>query len=378
MKALVRAEAESLGKRAQRGLRPYLRRLPAPVEGRIVRGLTQIGIATRSYAGPATPPVPSGTGTPLSAEDCPDRRPPIRHRAAVILMYHRISSEAEDPFRLAVSPERFAEQMEIVRRYAEPVPLRDLTRPGRGPRIAVTFDDGYADNAGVALGTLAQASVPATVFVTSALVGSTKAAWSLRLEELFRAGRPATDQVMLNLGGHPMTFETPRRSERLAAMWAAHDTLRPHHPSVIARAMSDLERHFGAVDPDPGRRMLTRGELVALADNALITIGAHTRRHPWLSSLPPALQEEEIEGSRRDLEEITGRSVDEFAYPYGGRLSFDARSVRAVRRAGFALACTTFNDPLVRGTSPFLLPRRQVLDWDRSRFARHLQLWLTA
>jgi peptidoglycan/xylan/chitin deacetylase (PgdA/CDA1 family) len=161
-------------------------------------------------------------------------------------------------------------------------------------------------------------------------------------------------------------------------MYVVHDQLRKRTPSEIASILSIIEHHFEEVPLSPGQRMLTAEELVALDSSRVVSIGAHTRRHPWLASLSATEQEEEIAGSQLDLETLLGRRVDEFAYPFGARAAFDGRSVRAVRRAGFALACTTFPDPLLAGVSRFRLPRRHVLDWEVGEFRVHLENWLAA
>jgi len=69
-----------------------------------------------------------------------------------------------------------------------------------------------------------------------------------------------------------------------------------------------------------------------------IEIGAHTRTHARLPDLDAAQIEEEISGSKRDIEDILGLPVMSFSYPYG---LFNDICVEAVRRAGFKVACTT-------------------------------------
>src|SRR3954470_15948888 len=107
------------------------------------------------------------------------RRPP-----ALILLYHRVATPTRDPQLLSVSPERFAEHLEVVRRCAEPVALAGILAQGEGPRAAITFDDGYADNLHEAAPLLAAAGVPATVFVVSGQVGTTDEFWWDELERV--------------------------------------------------------------------------------------------------------------------------------------------------------------------------------------------------
>jgi len=100
----------------------------------------------------------------------------------VILMYHRIANEAVDPWRLAVSPARFEEQLKVLRRTRHPLTLVDFVRrfkDGSLPAhaVALTFDDGYADNLLAAKPRLAAADVPATVFLATGYIDRPEEFW---------------------------------------------------------------------------------------------------------------------------------------------------------------------------------------------------------
>ena len=92
-------------------------------------------------------------------------------RCGIVLTYHRIAEPGVDPWRLSVSPERFAGQMEVLRQQARPVTLEELVSKridkGAKPAVAVTFDDGYVNNLSAAKPILERLGVPATVFVCS-------------------------------------------------------------------------------------------------------------------------------------------------------------------------------------------------------------------
>jgi peptidoglycan/xylan/chitin deacetylase (PgdA/CDA1 family) len=83
-------------------------------------------------------------------------------------------------------------------------------------------------------------------------------------------------------------------------------------------------------------------------------IGSHTLTHPWLTSLSPDRAREEIVASKKKLEDLFGRPVTHFCYPYGDW----NEAVRAlVMETGYRTACSTdfgVNDAL---TSPFSLKR---------------------
>ena len=83
-------------------------------------------------------------------------------------------------------------------------------------------------------------------------------------------------------------------------------------------------------------------------------IGSHTLSHPYLTKLPAAKAREEIAASRKKLEDLFGRPIVHFCYPYG---DWNEAVRDLVRAAGYTTACTT--DPGVNrpGDSPFLLKR---------------------
>ena len=67
-------------------------------------------------------------------------------------------------------------------------------------------------------------------------------------------------------------------------------------------------------------------------------IGSHTLTHPFLTRLPPDQAREEICASKKKLEDLFGRAIEHFCYPYG-----DWNSVVRdwVMEAGYHTACTT-------------------------------------
>lgn len=110
-------------------------------------------------------------------------------RPPLILLYHRICHLENDPWGIGVSPEHFGEQLEVLRRHHRVIPLAELLRSldsGGVPRGAVvlTFDDGYSDNLHNAKPLLERFDAPATLFVTSGVVGAGREFWWDELERL--------------------------------------------------------------------------------------------------------------------------------------------------------------------------------------------------
>jgi peptidoglycan/xylan/chitin deacetylase (PgdA/CDA1 family) len=319
-----------------------------------------------------------------------------RHSIApAILMYHRIAVERYDPWRMCVSPARFGEQLEALQRAARVVPLRELQRrmvdgsaePGS---VAITFDDGYADNLLAGLPLLARHAAPATLFVATGYLGGEREFWWDELERLLIEPGDLPKTVTLELSDGPLRLDlgstlyagaerVARRiarrrsasappSARVAAFRAAWERLQrlPH-----AERWGALEALRVATRRAPGprasRRQLTEDELLRLASDGLVEIGAHTVTHPALSLLSSAEQREEILGSVATLDQLLGTRVRGFSYPHG-RSTEETECI--ARDAGLEYACAS--GPVApRSTrrtparpDPFALPRVLVPDID--------------
>jgi peptidoglycan/xylan/chitin deacetylase (PgdA/CDA1 family) len=83
------------------------------------------------------------------------------------------------------------------------------------------------------------------------------------------------------------------------------------------------------------------------------SIGAHTRRHPRLSTLSDALIDDELGGARERLESELGVDARHFAYPYGDVTAAIATRASSIYRFGY----TTDFRPLGSREAPMLLPR---------------------
>ena len=83
-------------------------------------------------------------------------------------------------------------------------------------------------------------------------------------------------------------------------------------------------------------------------------IGSHTLTHPYLTQLPLATAREQITASRKKLEDLFGRAIEHFCYPYG---DWNETVREMVQAAGYKTACTTDSGINNATTSPFALKR---------------------
>jgi peptidoglycan/xylan/chitin deacetylase (PgdA/CDA1 family) len=215
----------------------------------------------------------------------------------VILCYHSVHPSR--PFRSA-TPEAFAAHLAWLAEHCDVVPLSTLVaqRTALGndrPQVAITFDDGNADNHQFALPLLIEFRIPATFYVTTGYL------------------------------------------DRDPAVMGRMALLRRTTPSEI----------------EP----LSWGQLRELAA-AGMEIGAHTFSHPNLVHIRPECLAREIAEPKTDIEARLGREVESFAYPFGRlKLHVNEAAIAAVQAAGFKTAVTAAGRGVRASDSVFTLPR---------------------
>jgi len=99
-----------------------------------------------------------------------------RQRQPMVLMYHSVAPDQEDPYRVTVSPRRFEQQMRwLDQRGLRGVSMSELLKAqGRkcdAGLVGLTFDDGYEDFVRYALPVLQRHGFGATAFVIAGRLG---------------------------------------------------------------------------------------------------------------------------------------------------------------------------------------------------------------
>ena len=304
-----------------------------------------------------------------------------RDGSAVVLCYHHVADRADDPLGLSVHPERFAEQVARLRGAADVVPLADIQQRAPGRRVALTFDDAYADTGDCAAPILEQAGVPATVFVPTVALQPDHEFWWERLVHLvLDVDEPDRPALEIELAGRPLRCDVRTAAGRMRAFQALNDRFARSDPKAIDAALEIIRTQLGGSVPRPCplHRKLTGDQLRALAQEGPLDVGGHSRTHALLASLDEEAQRDEIAGARRDLEALLPGPVTSFAYPHGDERSFDATTCALVREAGYTRACTTIAARVRRRTDRYRIPRFQVQDWNGHDFATTVESWLAA
>ncbi|MGH9890400.1 MAG: polysaccharide deacetylase family protein [bacterium] len=217
-------------------------------------------------------------------------------RRVVVLCYHSI--HPHKPFASA-TPGLFAEHLAWLSKHCDCIPFSDVIEvAGRSdrnrPAVAITFDDGHADNFDVALPLLEQGGLQATFFVTVGLV---------------------------------------------------------EQDSEV------IDRFLRTRGPYEDIRPLTWGQVVELRRRGM-DVGAHSYSHPNLAGLEPDRLIWELARAKEIMEERVGEEVTMMAYPFGKpKRHFTIEVIEMVERVGYRRAAAVLYRSVRPSDSPFAIPR---------------------
>jgi len=290
--------------------------------------------------------------------------------ALLVLIYHRVLA-APDAL-LADEPDaaRFAAELDLIAGLFNVLGFSEaverLGRRSLPPRaLAITFDDGYANNLEVAAPLLAARGLTATFFISTGFSGGGMM-WNDLVIEALRVAPAEFDLGPLGLGTWPLPDVGARR-RAVDSLLGRLKYLSLEERIAAAERIAERAGLPATVTP-----MMDERQLRALAGRGM-ELGAHCIRHPILSRLAPDDARREIEGSRQRLAEITGVPVRAFAYPNGRPgVDYTAEHVRMVREAGFSAAASTAWGVATSRSDPLQVPR--VAPWDRSAARYALRL----
>ena len=104
---------------------------------------------------------------------------------------------------------------------------------------------------------------------------------------------------------------------------------------------------------------LSNAEIIEIS-NMGFEIGSHGLSHTLLSRLSADQQNHELQLSKKYLEDIIGKEVNSFCYPYGGKISYNDSTLEALKRLSYKNAISVEHRDITAEdieTNPFEIPR---------------------
>lgn len=320
-------------------------------------------------------------------------------KKAVVLMYHRIVQVDTDPWQLAVSPANFEEQLQVLRKSYQVIPLQDLiAQHARGivsqGSVCITFDDGYSDNYLHAKPLLEKYRCPASFFLPVHFINRRQQFWWDELENILLRKAQLPAALTVNINHQSYVFElgnggllTPeqwqkhtswawpdlpptKRCEVYLELWKQIRPLPLHEIEVVMRHVKSwaaMEAKFHELDLP-----MTQQQVEDIVRDPLFNLGIHTITHPDLSSHSIDVQHHEIAGCAAYLKTNYNQAVHTIAYPYG---NYNSDTLSLVKEQQLAAAFTTQEKFITKRSDPHQLGRFHVKNWGGKDFEPRLKKW---
>jgi peptidoglycan/xylan/chitin deacetylase (PgdA/CDA1 family) len=294
----------------------------------------------------------------------------------VVLTLHRVVPDEEvglcrSPRGMVLRTSLFLQLIEYLSEFATVISPNQVGRiPAMSarPRVLLTFDDGWLDNILVAKPILSRAGMQACFFMVTEFAGVPAPFWPeqllallmrLRVEDKLALIQP----LLRELRDARDTPQVPCGDETLLT-WLK--VFPPDQLRVFMRRALGLVKDdggFSSLCDDPKERLMTWDQLGGLvADGHLI--GSHTNTHALLPLLDRRRLIDELQGSRRALQErLPGRQNDHIwlSYPNG---SVNPTVRLAAFEAGYRNAFSNSVGTWGRSSDPLVIPRVNI--WDGS------------
>jgi len=271
-----------------------------------------------------------------------------------ILMYHQVldaESDSENHFLpgMVTLENTFDKQMRYLKKHSNVISLDALIgylkdKENLPPRsIIITFDDGWRDNYLFAFPILKKYQLPATIFLSTDYIGTSKMFWFHVVNFILRAKVLTSRKMTDILNG--LKQIRPEEKRAIVQSFPSSDVfveklkrIKPEiREKIITEMMKESNIHLTKID---NQRWMLDWEEIKKMGQSQIPFGSHAHSHRTLTHLNLAEIKKELIESKKAIEEKIKRPASYFAYPNG---DYTSQIKKLVKEVGYLGACTVEN-----------------------------------
>lgn len=223
---------------------------------------------------------------------------------------------------------------------------------------AITFDDGFENNASIAAKVLEEFHTPATFYVTTDFVDAQRMSWIDVIELCFE--RCESAHLVFPWGKR--SFETV--DEKISLLKEIREKAKWDATLDQYAFAFDLCRQAGfenIPETDPALDLkLDWDQVRALDNHALFTVGGHTHTHLVLSQIDSDTLEYELDTSLGLLRDKGGVLTKHYSYPEGLSHCYNETVIASLKDRGITCCPTAIEGINTHLDSPFHLKRIMV------------------
>ncbi|HEY4323702.1 MAG TPA: polysaccharide deacetylase family protein [Mucilaginibacter sp.] len=264
-------------------------------------------------------------------------------RGSRILIYHGICEKDHTRFNpIFLKRDTFESHLKFYKKHFNIVSLDeyyDQNFDSDKFNVCITFDDGFANNYKYVLPLLDKYQIPATLFITAIRDGGYDILWNDFLGIVSKYGPEKI--IYKNESYYKGEHDKYISSDTGISLVEKLRSTGTHEKMEMMELLYELSPFRNKEDEKDYWLQLTAEQIKELSYSPFVTIGAHGYFHNDLASISASDAAGELALSKQYLENIIGKPVTSFAFPYG---SYTPEVVDAAKKAGYSrLLAMDFN-----------------------------------
>jgi peptidoglycan/xylan/chitin deacetylase (PgdA/CDA1 family) len=201
--------------------------------------------------------------------------------------------------------------------------------------IVMTLDDGYKDTYTYAYPIFKKHNIPFAVYLMTSLTDNKAALWWYPLENLV----VQNSEIQTSDG---IIYSCASKKEKIKSFMSLRKRIIALPKEGFLDFLSNLFPNYKIDWFEPIKLVsMTWEDVLQLSHDPIVTIGAHTVGHFALNLLSREEIINEVNGSKKAIEEKIEKPVEHFCYPFGSRNEVDKREFTILKEIGFKTATTT-------------------------------------
>lgn len=267
-------------------------------------------------------------------------------------MYHRVTLPTDTmQAGMFVTPDTFNKHLQFLKKKFAVISLKELLATlkqgkkisSKKPVCVLTFDDGWKDFYDFAFPLLHTHKLPATVFLPTEYIGSSKRFWT----DIFADLILQQHKTPLDINIKAEYLETISQLQDLQGSFEEKlevgiELLKKLPKDQIFEILTTLSKMWGVKNIGNERDFIDWSEANEMLASELISFGSHTVSHEILTTIPENTVKKELIDSKHKLLEkgLMNDSCLSFCYPNG---NVNGDISRLVHESGYDIAVTTKN-----------------------------------
>ncbi|MDR0735656.1 MAG: polysaccharide deacetylase family protein [Zoogloeaceae bacterium] len=294
----------------------------------------------------------------------PPGRHALRQRGSILVLHRVVENDREAawPHRcgMCIGRQAFEHLLFWLRQQFECVALETLLEQpsGERPRVTLTFDDGWRDNAELAFPLLQRHEIPASIFLSTDFIGDAtkpnRRFWWEEIAKTFWQTPQSPDALRICDALRAEGMSAPARLLRPESSNRRSLAIAHYLQTLTRLPLEKLEAITSLLPAPQSSSALDWTQVRALEDSALVRFGPHGASHAMLTQLDDAGLEAELARSHAALRAHCRHPLSVYCYPHG---AYDERVCRALTAFGYRYALSTQPGLIAPNSAALALPR---------------------